>query len=195
MKMFAIALLAATFLGGCAATPGQQLQADVNEMRKEHTPEKLVERGTAFASIGDYTRAEEYLTAALDAGAPPRKVMPMLVKVCISDNRFRSVIQHAESYLSHYPDDVATRFVYGTVLYAVGEFVRAKAELARVTHEQPQIADAHFALALADKELGYHFEAENQFREYLRLAPRGSHAAEASGSLMNTVGPEESRVQ
>jgi len=186
------AICLTTFVCGCGATPGQQLQADVNEMRKEHTPEKLVERGRAFASIGDYTRAEEYLTAALEAGAPPRKVMPMLLKVCISDNRFRSVIQHAEDYLNHYPDDVATRFVFGTVLYAIGEFVRARVELARVTTEQPQIADAHFALALADKELGFHSEAERQFREYLKLAPRGAHAAEANGGLMSTISGEAS---
>jgi len=182
--MFAFSMLACAT--GCGASAGEQLRADVKELQKEHTADKLVERGRAFASIGDFTRAEEYFTAAMDAGAPPRKVMPMLVKACLSDNRLRSVIQYSEGYLAKFPDDVATRFVYGTVLYAVGDYSQAKTELARVTVEKPLIADAHFALALADRELGHHHEADTQFREYLRLAPRGTHAAEAESGLTKT---------
>jgi tetratricopeptide (TPR) repeat protein len=82
---------------------------------------------------------------------------------------------------------VATRFVYGTVLYAVGDYPRAKSELARVTEQKPRIADAHFALALTNRELGYHAEADAQFRAYLELAPEGLHAAEAQGSLLSTM--------
>lgn len=183
--------LAASALTGCAKTAGEQLHANIDEMNKEHTPEKLWERGKAFASIGDYTRAEEYFMAAMDAGGSSRKIMPMLVRVCVADNRLRSVVQYSEPYLAKYPDDTSTRFVYGTVLYAVGDYSRAKDELVRVAIEKPEFADAHFALALSERELGQHLEADVQFREYLRVAPRGSHAAEAQELLLKQMVPTD----
>ena len=61
-------LLVLCSLSACAATPGEKMKADVTEFRKEGTPDKLFERGRAFAAVGDMTRAEEYLAAAMEAG-------------------------------------------------------------------------------------------------------------------------------
>ena len=73
--------------------------------RKEATTDNLLDRGKAFAAVGDTTRAEEYLTAALDQGADARQVMPLLLEVCVRTGRYRSAIQHGEDHLRKHPED------------------------------------------------------------------------------------------
>jgi Tfp pilus assembly protein PilF len=185
-------LLTAFGAAGCASTPGDKMRADVAVFQKEQTAEKLFERGKAFAAVGDMTRAEEYLAAAIEAGADDRKVMPLLLRVCAEDHRYRVAITYAEPYLKKHPGDVGTRFVLGTLYAAVGEPAQAKAELERVLAATagrggPGEANAHFALAVVMREQDDLVTADKHFREYLRLAPRGDHAEEARASLLKEV--------
>lgn len=189
-RTLALACAFALALAGCGATAGDKMRADVTSFQKEQTAEKLFERGKGFASVGDMTRAEEYLAAAIEAGADDRKVMPILLRVCAADHRYRVAIAYAEPYLQKHPDDVATHFVLGTLYAAVGEGAQAKVELQRVIAVKPNEANAHFALAVVmrdqDNDLA---AADKHFREYLRLDPRGSHADEARASLLKEVPP------
>lgn len=185
----------ATLVAGCGATAGEKMKADVTSFQKEQTPDKLFERGKGFASVGDWTRAEEYLAAAIEAGADERKVMPVLLQVCAADHRYRVAIAYAEPYVQKHPDDVATHFVLGTLYAAVGEAVQAKSELGRVLAAKPNAANAHFALAVVmrdhDNDL---VAADRHFREYLRLEPRGQHAEEARASLLKEVPPAPAKA-
>src|SRR5690242_11039423 len=100
-----VAVFSCLFAVGCGpATPAEKAQADMATFRREATTDNLLERGKAFAAIGDTTRAEEYLAAALDQGADPQKVMPLLLQVCVQTGRYRSAIQHAENHLRKHPD-------------------------------------------------------------------------------------------
>src|SRR4051812_5964912 len=111
-KIVAVMVCCACSLLGCGpATPAERAQADMTTFQKEATTDKLVDRGKAFAAVGDTTRAEEYLAAALDQGADPRDVLPLLLQVCVSTGRYRSAIQHAENHLRKHPNDMRTRFV------------------------------------------------------------------------------------
>src|SRR5262249_6382505 len=158
--------------------------ANVNEMRREQTHDKLLERGKAFASVGDWTRAEQYLSAAIDAGADARTVTPLLLRVCIADRRYRVAISYAEEYLRKHPDDLQMRNVIGPLYSAVGDTPHARSELERVLSSEPNNAEAHFALASALREANEDPAAmDYHFREYLRLDPRGAHAEEAKGAL------------
>jgi Tfp pilus assembly protein PilF len=171
-------------------TPAETTKADLETMRRETEADKLVERGKAFAAVGDTTRAEEYLVAALDQGADPRVVLPVLMQVCVSTGRYRVAIQYAESHLRNHPDDVRTRFVVGTLYAAVGDVKTARENLVTVCEQRPNDSKAHYALAVLARD-----DAENQdlvladkhFREYLRLDPNGAHAEEAKSSLLKRM--------
>ena len=190
--LLGLALLSA--VPACAATPGEKLRADVTAFRKEGTPDKLFERGRAFASVGDMTRAEEYLAAAMEGGYDERKVVPILLRVCIQDHRYRVAIQYADRYLAKHPQDAGTRYILGTLYAAVGEPTAARVELQRVLKAQPAQADVHYTLGVLLRDQQEDLaEADGHFREYLRLAPAGPHAEEARASLLKEVPHPELR--
>src|SRR5204863_3868549 len=104
---------------------------DFQTIRTENNASVLLERGKAFAAIGDHTRAEEYLAAAIDNGADRREALPLLLDVCIRGGRYRSAIQHAENHLRRHPHDVRTRLMVATLYTALDEPKHARAELER----------------------------------------------------------------
>jgi Tfp pilus assembly protein PilF len=189
----ALAALAACAAGlalaGCGpVTPAEKAQADMVTFRKEATTTNLLDRGRGFAAVGDMTRAEEYLSAALDQGADAREVLPLLIEVCVRTGRYRSAIQHGEDHLRKYPDDVRTRFVVGSLYVAIGETKDAKANLETVVTARPDDAKAHYALAvLARDNENDVVGADKHFREYLRIEPNGAHAEEARASLLKRM--------
>lgn len=175
-------------LTACARTPAEKVEAEMATMRAEQTPERLVERGKAFAVVGDLTRAEEYLAAALDRGADARQVMSTLLDVCVRGGKYRSAIQHAENHLRKQPGDHNTRLVLGTLYYAVGDTRAARATLEKVVEVRPDQAHAHYVLALLARDTDNDVvAADRHFREYLRIEPAGEHSDEARDSLLKRV--------
>lgn len=167
------------------------MQADVKSFQADQKPELLFERGKAFAAVGDMTRAEEYLAAAMDAGYDPRKVMPLLLDACTRDNRYRVAIQYAENYLRRYPADTNTWFVVGTLHAAMGEAGPAEEALLRVAKARPLDPNVQFALGVLYRDLRVDpVRADEHFRAYLRLAPTGEHVGEARANVMKPVQPD-----
>ncbi|MBX3189254.1 MAG: tetratricopeptide repeat protein [Labilithrix sp.] len=156
--------------------------------RRESTTDKLVERGRGFAAVGDTTRAEDYFAAALEQGADPNEVLPLLLAVCVQTQRYRSAIQHAENHLRRHPEDIRTRFVLGTLYAALGETKPAREQLEQVVGARPNDSKAHYALAvLARDNENDVVLADRHFREYLRIEPNGAHAEEARASLLKRM--------
>lgn len=175
-------------LAACAPSAGERVKSNVKEFNAEQSAKTLIERGRAFASVGDLTRAEQYFAAALDQGGDEKQILPLLLSVCAQDGRYRVAISYAESYLKKHPNDVHARFVLGTLHAAVGNAPEAKVELERVLVQNPGEAQAHFALATVIRDnQGDLTSADHHFREYLRLSPEGTHAEEARASLLKTV--------
>ncbi len=193
----AVVAVSLATLAGCASTPAQKAEADIASVRKEADAKTLVERGKAFAAVGDHTRAEEYLASSIEAGADPREVMPILLDVCVKTGRYRSAIQHGENHLRKHPSDAGTRVMVGALYVAISDGKEARAQLERVVetaNERPSahpkhiLAQAHYLLALVARD-GDHdvVTTDRHFREYLRLEPNGPHAEEAKGSLLTRV--------
>ena len=84
----------------CAPSRGDKIREAERTVRSEQTADKLLERGRLFARVGDYTRASQYLTAALDAGANPDQVLPLLMRVFIVSGRYRTALQLGEEELT-----------------------------------------------------------------------------------------------
>lgn len=178
------ACFAAALAFGCGASVVDDRRANLEVMRREHTPEKLVERGAAFAEIGDLTRAEQYLVAALDQGAAPRRALPALLRVCVAAGRHRAAIVYAREYAGELSSDAQFEFILALLESAIGESDSAIAHLRGVVRSAPNHAEAHYRLATLLKQqsadddgVAFHLQ------EYLRLAPDGKYAAEARATL------------
>lgn len=197
----------------CAPSAAQKIEADLASVQKEANAATLVERGKAFAALGDYTRAEEYLATSIDAGADPRDVLPLLMDVCVKTGRYRSAIQHAENHLRKFPRDARTRLMVGALYAAINEGDHAREQLERVVNgasdgarSTPDAGDGASAFARRTARLEAHAHyllavvardsdndavgADRHFREYLRMEPTGAHAEEARASLLKRLAAE-----
>lgn len=189
-ERLALPLLGFLLLGvACARDPGDRVRAQVQVVRQASKPELLLARGRAFAEIGDLTRAEEYLSAALDNGGKPEVILPLLVSICVRDQRYRSAAQYLEEHLRKHPRQSELRFLLGTLYIGLEKDDAARAELERVLAEQPEHARAHYALAVLHRDTRADFvSADRHFRGYLRhCSPRCVHADEATESLLVEV--------
>ena len=156
-------------------------------MEREQTPDKLFERGKGFASIGDLTRAEQYLQAALDRGGDVEKIGPVLLQVFIDGQRFRLAVEFCERSLQKNPKNLKLRFLLGTLYNAIGDGSSARDAFESVVQSDPNHAEAHYSLAVILRAEHNVDGADRHFREYLRISPKGPHAAEARGSLLTPV--------
>ena len=181
-------VLGAALCAGCAKTPQQKANQDMEAIRRETTPERLQARGDAAASGGDLTRAEQYFVAALKSGGDERVLTKRLLVVCISDGRYPAAASYGEDYLRRHPGDTEVRYAVSTVYIGLGDLPRARDGLLRVVADRPDIADAHYALASVLRDTGESLlDADTQFREYIRLSPDGEYAEAARASLLKSV--------
>jgi tetratricopeptide (TPR) repeat protein len=175
-------------MAGCAATPQQKAARDMSVIRAETTPERLQARGDASAMAGDLTRAEQYYVAAMAAGGDTRVLTKRLLVVCTTDERYPAAQTYAEDYLRLHPGDTDMRYALATVYVALRELQLARGSLERVVTERPDLAVAHYALATVLRDLGDSMlDADQQFREYIRLSPEGEYAESARASLLKSV--------
>jgi Tfp pilus assembly protein PilF len=76
----------------------------------------------------------------------------------------------------------------GSLEAAIGNRQAAREEMRWVIERQPSNADAHFELALLLRDDNIDLEEANEhFREYLRLTPTGARAPEARAALLKGV--------
>ena len=175
-------------LGACVRAPAAELERRASAIERERDPDRLLARAHAFASVGDYPRAEQYLEAARAAGVEEAQIVPLLLEVCVRDRRYRSAVEHAEEYLRVRPSDLRVRLVLASLYSGLGEAEAARREFERVVLQNSREARAHFALGrLLRDELGHHAAADAHFRAYLEIEPRGMHAEEARSSLLTRV--------
>jgi hypothetical protein len=146
--------------------------------------------------VGDLTRAEQYLVAALDAGASPNAVLPKLLVVCIANQHYRAGIEYATPELQREPENASLRFVVAELEALTGDTGAAREDLAKVTQAEPHDAAPHFAYGrLLRDAFGDMVGADREFRAYLESEPHGEHANEARAYVLKTVpSPETAPV-
>jgi Tfp pilus assembly protein PilF len=172
----------------CAPSQGKGAAHDASVVATERTPERLLARGLGFAQVGDLTRAEQYLVAALDAGASPDTVLPKLLVVCIANAHYRAGIEYAAPELQRTPENASLRFVLAELEALTGDTAAARENLGRVTEARPHEAGPHFAYArLLRDAFGDVVGADREFRAYLQIEPHGEHADEARAHVLKAV--------
>jgi tetratricopeptide (TPR) repeat protein len=184
----AAACALALVVAGCAASEATQVKKQAEIVRQEQAWDRLFARGKAFAMVGDLTRAEQYLVAALDNGGNPSVVLPVLMSVLVEGKRYRLAIDLVENHLKTHPDAYRLRFVLGTLYMAVGDTTLARARLEEVAAHLPPEPEAHYALGVlfrdTEKDL---LRADKHFRAYLAMKPDGAHVQDARASLLKSV--------
>ena len=180
------ALVTALCAAGCGSTLNKSTKNAGSAPLKD--PAVLVEQGEAFAQNGDFTRAQQYFAAAIAAGGKSKAILPRLLKACIAGGDLRLATEYAENELSRNPDDAHLRFVTGALQAQIGNRPAARNHLVVAAKELVADADVQFSVATFFRDdMQDRIEADPYFRDYLKLAPRGDHAAEARGSLMERV--------
>jgi len=182
-------LLAGCFviLGGCHHATLHQaadLQAELSTL----TAEDLLSLAVSHARSGDLLRAEQYLSAARERGHAEAAVVYWLVRVCVAASRYQSALGHATNYLRDHPEDWPLRLVVATIHEVLGDVALAQSELERIVEAEPAMALPHYRLAMlyrsgqADQE-----RAKLHLEEYLKLTPKGPHAAEVRSALSDVA--------
>jgi tetratricopeptide (TPR) repeat protein len=151
----------------------------------------LIERGLSFSRSGDWERAEEYLSAALDAGAAADEALPPLLQSCIAGRRYRTAAEHARDNL---PRLVRRRpqveLVLAALYLSLDEPERALRLLEQVVAVEPGNATAQYLLADTLRERFQDVEkADRHYQKYLELEPDGRYAEFARGNLLSYVTP------
>ncbi len=166
---------------------GSELQAELTTV----TSQDLFFLGVSHARSGDLLRAEQYLTAARRRGYDEASAIYWLVRVCVAASRYRSALRHAAQYLRDHPAHWPLRLVVASIHEALGDLVRAESELEHIVKSAPDSPLPHYRLALLYRltdDDGVRSKAH--LEEYLKLMPRGPHAAEAQ-SILSDVSETE----
>ena len=143
--------------------------------------------GRRFAAEGDLTRAEQYLSAAVDLGGG-KAALTALVRVCVQARHLRMALDYAEAALRRRPGDAALRFVVGALYVEIGEAPQARPHLETAATALPNNAEVQFALGVFYRDDAPDpARADRFFRRYLELRPSGAGAEEARASLLEKV--------
>lgn len=143
---------------------------------------ELYEQGVARAQRGDLGRAEQYIAAALSKGYPHGEALPMLLRLCVSANRYQHALRYARPYLQRYPGDWALRYLVASILVAMGHKDHAQEELREVLRAVPEEPGPHFLMAELMRATS-ESQAREHYERYLELAPNGRNSAAARAAL------------
>lgn len=164
-----------------------ELRAELNTV----SAEDLFRLGVSYAGAGDFLRAEQYLTAARQRGHDDAAAIYWLVRVCVAASRYQSALGHAAHYLRDHPGHWPLRLVVASIYEALGDLVRAESELEQVVRAAPDRPLPHYRLAMlyrrSEDDGG---RSKAHLEEYLKLMPRGPHAAEAQSILSHSAETE-----
>jgi len=178
-SLMAIAL-SISLLSGC----GSAALGPAEDAGKAETSSgaELFRRGEQAAQQGDTVRAEQYLSMALERGYSEKKVLPIMLRVCLSSSRLRAALNHAEPYLREHPSDQGLRYLVATIHLGLGQLDEARFELNHILRVDPNYPKAHYLLGVLESG-GNSEQASAHFRKYLEVAPSGEHAMEVKSRL------------
>ena len=184
----ACSLLVAFCVLGITANGCAHVSAPASEPERPLEAEQLLVVAGAAEQLGDRLRAQQYLMSALRAGAEPRRVLPWLLRLYVADSQYRLAIDTTREYLRVHPRDTGMRMLLAGLYEATELEVGALEQYERVIASAPDEPRAHFALASLLRERGREpGRADEHFRAYLSLDPRGENADEARAALLTEL--------
>lgn len=173
-----VAFVASGILFGCAGPPRP---AEATRAAQHHL---LIERGKSLAAQGQGVRAEQVFLAALDAGADGSEVLPMLLEVCIAGGRLQRALDYAHMGLSRGTKTGRLHYLAATLHHALGQPRKARDQAALALADHHPAVDAWLLMAeLHVRYFRQKNEAEECYRQFLRVRPSGVEADRARRAL------------
>jgi len=168
---------------GCSQTTPRAAAAGGDVIGRNDSAVKLFQQGQEAARNGDTLRAEQYLSLALEAGFDQRRILPLMLKVCLQSSRLRSALDHAEPYLLQHPEDRTLRYLVATIYSSLGQIDEARLNLEELLRSDAKNADAHYLLGILEVKSAPG-DAADHLHAYLSLAPEGIRSAEVKSRLI-----------
>src|SRR5690349_7954219 len=129
---------------GCGAAVNEQPKHAGPQYSPLKDPKVMIEHAEAFAENGDFTRAQQYYSAALAAGGSAKAIMPKLLRACIASGDLRLAAEYAEQELARNPDESHLRFVTGALHAQLGNHAAARQHLSLAASQMKQNAKVQF---------------------------------------------------
>jgi Tfp pilus assembly protein PilF len=145
--------------------------------------------GDAYAKKDDNSKAEENYKMAIDLDpklADPYAALAVLYNTQKKFDEATKMSEKANELLgsSATGGNAAAVFNQGIIYWNQGgKAAEAKAQFVKAISLDPQMADAHYWLGMANLNLGLIPDAAKAFEEYLKVAPTGQHAEMVKGIL------------
>ena len=168
---------------GCSETTPRSAATGGAANGRNDNAVRLFQQGQEAARNGDTLRAEQYLSLALEAGFDQRKILPLMLKVCLQSSRLRSALDHAEPYLLQHPEDRTLRYLVATIYSSLGQIEEARLNLEELLRSDIKNADAHYLLGILEMKTAPG-DAADHLHAYLSLAPEGIRSAEVKSWLI-----------
>lgn len=181
------AVLCLGLMSAACASPSKPPSAGASDEGRPDVS-TLLTQGQHLAASGDYLRAEQYLGAALSAGAGDRAVLPALLHACVEARHYRLASEYAQAALDRDPTNARLRFMTAALYLAIGERGRAREQFEMAASQLSSDANVQFAVAVFFRdEMSDRVSADPYFQRYLQVSPAGAHASEARASLMERI--------
>jgi tetratricopeptide (TPR) repeat protein len=171
-------------LVGCASQPalhgltgGEPTPLETRLANNPNDPEVNFELGENAERTGDNLRAEQYFLRAEALGTPADKVVPRIIRVLITAQRYDEALERCRRRLQQSPQDRATRYVEASLLQALEKPKDAERELLTLSNTKPDDAHAYLSLATLYRDgFADPVRARAMFTKFLTLAPEGDEA-------------------
>lgn len=160
-------------------------EKSIHQKLKDNTSSKeYYYKGINYAKAGYTIHAEQYLAAAIKKGYPERKVLPILLYVCLAGSRLRTALNYTEPYLKKNPKEWMMRYLSASILYALKRTKNAYKELKQVVRHKPTYAPAYYLLAVISRDTYNDYtNAKKYFKYYINYCPKGANAQEVDDWL------------
>lgn len=143
--------------------------------------------GHAYTQKKDYAKAEEAYKKAIEMKADYGEAYQGLATVYNAQKKFdqaAAASAEAGKYMAATgggsPDAI---FNQGLILWNAGKIAEAKKQFEDAVKGNPNLAEAHYWLGMANLNEGKLPEAASEFETYVKLAPGGQYEAQAKGVL------------
>jgi tetratricopeptide (TPR) repeat protein len=179
---FSLGLLLFPLAVACVTQPALPL------VKREAPVVAWLEEGERLAQQGQGLRAEEYLRAAWDAGAPAERVAPLLVELCVESGRLQSALVYVERARRETPHHPQMIQLSASLLIALGQEKRARLDVMELERLSPNYPEALYFLGEYLLEQGESARGTHYLESYLRRWPYAARVPWVRHLLMQ-VGP------